>query len=75
MVACPAWLPDMSGMEFVTRLHEARPHLPAIIMSGYSPFLDGTPARDSGAFAYLQKPIEAHALLQAVGMALAANAG
>ena len=52
-------LPDLSGIETFTRIHEERPHLPAV-------FVTGNPSADleelifhAGGFALLRKPVHA----------------
>ena len=49
-------MPGMSGSEFIGRLHELRPGLPAILCSGYGPTLGDRELGEIGAAAFLHKP-------------------
>jgi two-component system cell cycle sensor histidine kinase/response regulator CckA len=63
-------MPAMLGIEVATQVHVARPHLPALFISGYAQqVLDfhGIPARDHD---ILQKPFTEAALLSRVRRAL-----
>lgn len=59
-------MPDMSGIELLTALHEHDPDLPVVLTSGW-PGPDGTlDAEAIGAFAYLQKPVPSDVMREAV---------
>ncbi|MBE0584744.1 MAG: response regulator, partial [Desulfofustis sp.] len=49
-------LPDLDGMSILLRLHESRPDLPVIVMTGYSTVDNAVQAMKAGAFDYLAKP-------------------
>jgi nitrogen regulation protein NR(I) len=66
-------LPGLSGLELVTRLHAARPHLPIILMTAHGTTEIAINATRHGAFDYLLKPFEMPALLAVMGKALAAS--
>jgi nitrogen regulation protein NR(I) len=66
-------LPGLSGLELVTRLHAARPHLPIILMTAHGTTEVAINATRHGAFDYLLKPFEMPALLSIIGKALAAS--
>ncbi|MCP5199584.1 MAG: PAS domain-containing protein [Gammaproteobacteria bacterium] len=65
-------MPGLTGCELATRLRAARPELPVILMSGYSATLDAAGATAAGARAYLAKPLDPDALLEAIATALVA---
>lgn len=51
-------MPGMSGLEFITHVHEAYPGLPVIIMTAHSDLDSAVNAYQSGAFEYLPKPFD-----------------
>ena len=60
-------MPDLSGLEVQRILYDIRPQVPVIIMTGErEPGIDRTIALDQGAIAFLFKPVEASALLEAI---------
>ena len=60
-------MPDLSGLEVQRILYDIRPKVPVIIMTGErEPGIDRTIALDQGAIAFLFKPVEARALLEAI---------
>ncbi|HWS32756.1 MAG TPA: PAS domain S-box protein [Actinoplanes sp.] len=56
-------MPEMSGRRLAELLHEARPSLPVLYMSGYSNGLLGTTHVLDGDIAFIEKPFTAHDLL------------
>jgi DNA-binding NtrC family response regulator len=50
-------MPDMSGVELLTALHEYDPDLPVVLTSGSPDPLSTAEARSLGVFAYLAKPV------------------
>ena len=59
-------MPDLS-LEVQRILYDIRPKVPVIIITGErEPGMDGTIALDQGAIAFLFKPVEASALLEAI---------
>ncbi len=64
-------MPDLDGLEVLSRAREARPDLPVIVMSGHGSIETVRQAFKLGAFDYLEKPItEKEKLLAAVRNAL-----
>lgn len=63
-------LPRMSGLELQRRLLEQCPELPVILMTGYGTTLVAVRAFKQGAQDFLEKPIEAETLLDAIDHAL-----
>jgi FixJ family two-component response regulator len=60
-------MPDISGLEVQRILYDIRPKVPVIIVTGErEPGVDRTIALDQGAIAFLFKPVEASALLEAI---------
>jgi two-component system nitrogen regulation response regulator GlnG len=51
-------MPDMDGMEFINRIHQAYPDLPVIIMTAHSDLDSAVNAYQEGAFEYLPKPFD-----------------
>ena len=51
-------MPQMSGLELSIALHAERPALPVIIITGYSPQLNGKSAQSLGVAGILGKPID-----------------
>lgn len=66
-------MPKMSGLETLAKLKETQPSLICIILTAYSDFKDAIVAIKSGAFDYLQKPVEADNILSLIDSALEAN--
>lgn len=56
-------MPEMSGRRLAELLHEARPSLPVLYMSGYSNGLLGTTHVLDGDIAFIEKPFTGHELL------------
>jgi FixJ family two-component response regulator len=60
-------MPDLSGLEVQRILCDICPKVPVIIVTGErEPGIDRTIALDQGAIAFLFKPVEASALLEAI---------
>ena len=60
-------MPDLSGLEVQRILYDIRPQVPVIIVTGErEPGMDRTIALDQGAIAFLFKPVDASALLEAI---------
>ncbi|MBI3192118.1 MAG: sigma-54-dependent Fis family transcriptional regulator, partial [Pedosphaera parvula] len=68
-------LPGMGGMEVVQRLHDARPHLPVILLSAHGTAETAIEATKRGAYDYLLKPFAMPDLLAIVARALAQSRG
>jgi FixJ family two-component response regulator len=63
-------LPGMSGVELLEHLVAAGPSLPAIIITAYDDVQVRKRAAQAGVVAYVQKPVDAQDLLQAIQRAL-----
>lgn len=64
-------MPEMGGMDLVTRLREKRPSLPVIMMSSYASESLEEEARSKGAIGLVSKPFKLEAvtrLLEAAGV-------
>ncbi len=59
-------MPEISGEEVFTRLHEAHPSVPVVFMTAFGSIEGAVLAMRSGAFDYLQKPFKREDLLLAV---------
>ncbi|GAA1597534.1 PAS domain-containing sensor histidine kinase [Actinoplanes couchii] len=59
-------MPEMSGRRLAELLHEARPSLPVLYMSGYSNGLLGTTHVLDGDIAFIEKPFTAQDLLHKI---------
>jgi nitrogen regulation protein NR(I) len=64
-------LPGLGGLELVRLLHEAKPHLPIILMTAHGTADTAIEAMKFGAFDYLLKPFEMPELLNLLGKAVA----
>jgi signal transduction histidine kinase len=51
-------MPQMSGLELSRAIHELRPDMPIIVVTGFSPDLSGRSAQSLGLAAILGKPID-----------------
>ncbi|MBU1665971.1 MAG: response regulator [Gammaproteobacteria bacterium] len=67
-------MPGMGGSELIGVLHELRPHLPAILCTGYSDGLDAATAQQQGIRRLLLKPVDSDELLAALDQAVAEEA-
>ncbi len=59
-------LPDMEGTKLLRRIHEDVPRMMKIMITGYASLENAVESLNSGADAYLMKPIEAEKLLKVV---------
>ncbi len=51
-------MPDMDGLELLQRLLVVAPTVPVVLMSGSCGVVSAIELRDSGAFAFLDKPVQ-----------------
>jgi two-component system, chemotaxis family, CheB/CheR fusion protein len=65
-----AYMPGMSGLELLQRLHEAGHRLPAIMITGNSDVPMAVQAMKTGASDFIEKPISSSELLDSVERAL-----
>jgi signal transduction histidine kinase len=63
-------MPRMSGLEVAEKLHEVRPDLPVVLMSGFSAETVTQQSADLGITGVVQKPFTVSDLLAAVRLAL-----
>ncbi len=67
-------MPGLDGLEVLTRLHQARPDLPVIMISGHGDIDTAVLAVKRGAFDFLKKPFDNDRVLVSVKNALRAAA-
>ena len=63
-------MPVMTGEELLTKIKEARPDFPVILLSGSGEMFDIPRLMKLGAHGYLEKPFEPAALLELVRTAI-----
>jgi two-component system response regulator HydG len=63
-------MPEMDGVELVTRLHEQDPDLPVIVATAFGDVASAVAAMRAGAEDYFTKPVEFDALLLSLERAL-----
>ena len=63
-------MPKMNGMEVQQRLHDIRPALPVIIVTGHADVAMAVQAMQTGAIDFIEKPFQEDALLASVRNAL-----
>lgn len=67
-------MPNMSGLELITKVREIQPKFPAIMCSGYSDKIDTKSASELN-INYLEKPVNIKKLLQGISTLCALNKG
>lgn len=70
LVLLDVWLPGIDGMQLLKRLHDRFPALPVIMMSGHAGIEAAVAAIKTGAFDFLEKPLQLEVLLDKVASAL-----
>lgn len=63
-------LPDLEGMEILRAIHQSKPGVMAIVMTGYSTIQNAVEAMKLGAFDYLPKPFTDDQLILTVRRAI-----
>ena len=63
-------MPEMDGLELLTRLRAADDSLPVILMTAYGSVNDAVTAMKQGAFDFIQKPFEGDQLIMTVRRAV-----
>ncbi|UCG29248.1 MAG: sigma-54-dependent Fis family transcriptional regulator [candidate division WOR-3 bacterium] len=63
-------LPDMTGIEVLTKIHKENPMIPVIIVTAFANVRDAVDAMKKGAFHYLTKPVDVDELLLSMKNAL-----
>ena len=66
-------MPNMSGLEALTRIKEMNPKTFCLILTAYSKVQDAVSAIKNGAYDYLEKPVEAERILKVIDSALEAH--
>jgi len=59
-------LPDMEGIELLTRIHETTPRMRKIIITGYPTLQNAMGAVNRGADAYILKPFDMEKVLETI---------
>jgi len=59
-------LPDMEGIELLSKLRSTKPKMRKIIVTGYPTLQNAISAVNKGADAYIMKPFEVEKILQAI---------
>ena len=63
-------MPDMDGMEFLTKIKETQPEAKVIMITGYNTVEHAEEAMRRGAYYYIEKPFTPDTLVSAVREAL-----
>jgi DNA-binding NtrC family response regulator len=63
-------LPDMEGIELLSKLRETKPKMRKIIVTGYPTLQNAVAAVNKGADAYVLKPFDVEKLLQTIKVQL-----
>ena len=66
-------MPDADGLELLGEIAARYPHLPVIVMTGYSDLDSAVSAFQGGAYEYLPKPFDVEEAVTLVGRAVARN--
>jgi two-component system nitrogen regulation response regulator NtrX len=64
-------MPGIDGLEVLSRIHEQRPELPVVIISGHGTIQTAVEATRLGAFDFIEKPIDADRILLVIRNGLA----
>lgn len=62
-ILCDIKMPEMDGMEVLTKIQEIKPDIPVIMLSGHGNIDTAVEAIKLGAFDFLEKPIDLNRLL------------
>ena len=63
-------MPDMDGFELLNRVHEARPELPILLVTGHPEMLDRLPPMHAHHRGLFNKPFDGRELLMAISAAI-----
>lgn len=74
LVVLDLGLPDIDGMEVLSRLHAAKPHLPVVILTARSSVPDTVAGLQGGAADYMAKPFSVEELVARVQLRLRPDA-
>jgi CheY-like chemotaxis protein len=58
-------MPGMDGLELIGQIHEIKPQMPVVVISGYGSFETVMDAVDKGAFFFVSKPFNQSVILEA----------
>lgn len=67
-------MPGMDGLEVLSHIHQERPELPVVIISGHGTVQTAVEATRLGAFDFIEKPIDADRILLVIRNGLAQSA-
>ncbi len=70
-LVCDVRMPDMSGLDLFEHLAAAGSHLPVILMTAYADVPMAIRALQSGVAEFIEKPFNAHLMLERIQRALA----
>ena len=73
LVLLDIWLPDIDGLEVLTKLRQKYPETAVIMMSGHAGIASAVTAIKKGASDFLEKPLNMDVLLEKVSNALKAQ--
>lgn len=73
IVLCDFKLDDMTGAELLSEIKEKYPHVPVIIITGYSDVKDAVEVMKIGAYDYVTKPLLPDEILLTIKSALSAS--
>jgi UDP-3-O-[3-hydroxymyristoyl] N-acetylglucosamine deacetylase len=68
------WMPEMDGIELVSKMRQQAPEVPVIVISGHGTIDTAVRVIRMGAFDFLEKPFQLDALLRVVDRALGGGA-
>ena len=63
-------MPDVDGVQVMTRVHQQFPELRVVVLTGYAALESAITAVKTGAVDYLEKPTSTHEIVRTVKMAL-----
>ena len=63
-------MPEVSGIEFLGKIHDFNPEIPVILMTGYAELDTAIDAIEKGAFQFIKKPFKPETLLRAIEKAV-----
>ena len=70
LVFMDIWMPGMDGITALARLHEARPELPIVMISGHGTIETAVTAIRLGAYDFIEKPLSLEKVLLVVARGL-----
>lgn len=70
LVLLDIWMPGLDGLETLRRVLEMQPETPVIMMSGHATIATAVEATKIGARDFIEKPLDLHATLESVRLAL-----